>query len=156
MREKVKSLGLILAIAIAGITLPTSIMSFMDKPTHITEINNYYYNNTVIEQYNNTILIPMNRTVEIFHFYDIPDNTFVINKTYNIISDTIIQIGCNYSNFDIWIYRGSDIIFYKSNGGGIMLITTIVIAGFYRIEIMIRVSGVLPECMFYIEFIGDK
>jgi len=149
MRENIKSIGLILAIAIAGISLPTSIMSFMDKPTHITEINNYYYNNTVIEQYNN-------RTVEIFHFYDIPDNTFVINKTYTIISDTIIQIGCNYSNFDIWIYRGSDIIFYKSNGGGIMLITTIIIAGFYRIEIMLRVSGILPECMFYIEFIGDK
>ena len=57
MREKVKSIGLILAIAIAGISLPTRIISFMNKPTQITEINNYYYNNTTTIL-NNTIPEP--------------------------------------------------------------------------------------------------
>jgi len=54
MRENVKNVALILALIIAGVSLPTSIVSMMEKPTHITEINNYYYNNTVIEQSNNT------------------------------------------------------------------------------------------------------
>ena len=52
MRENVKNVGLILAIAIAGVSLPTSIISFTNKPTSlITEINNYYYNNTLSYPY---------------------------------------------------------------------------------------------------------
>jgi hypothetical protein len=44
MRENIKNVGLILAMIIAGVSLPTSIMAFTNKPTTpITEINNYYY-----------------------------------------------------------------------------------------------------------------
>ena len=64
MRENLKSAGLVLALVIAGVSLPTSIMSFTNKPTTpINETNNYYYNNTVIERYNNTIIVWINNTV---------------------------------------------------------------------------------------------
>jgi hypothetical protein len=68
---------LILAIAIAGVSLPTSIFSIMSKPTSlITEINNYYYNNTVIETYNNTIIERFNNTIIV-----IVNNTVIVNET---------------------------------------------------------------------------
>jgi hypothetical protein len=77
MRENIKSMGLILAIAIAGVSLPTSIISIMSKPaSHITEINNYYYNNTVIETYNNTIIERYNNTIIV-----IVNNTVIVNET---------------------------------------------------------------------------
>ena len=64
MRENIKIIGLILALIIAGVSLPTSIMSFTNKPTTpITEINNYYYNTTIIEQYNVTIIEQYNTTI---------------------------------------------------------------------------------------------
>ncbi len=62
MREKIKNVGLILALIIAGVSLPTSIMSFMEKPTCIAEINNYYYNSTIIERYNTTVIEQSNNT----------------------------------------------------------------------------------------------
>ena len=83
MRENIKSIGLIFAILVAGISLPTSIKSFMDKPTQITEINNYYYNNTVIETYNNTIIERYNNTIIVW-----VNNTVVVNET--IVEETPI------------------------------------------------------------------
>ncbi|MFX0105361.1 MAG: hypothetical protein ACFE75_07715 [Candidatus Hodarchaeota archaeon] len=63
MKDRVKNISLILAIVIAGISLPTSIVSFMDPPTTpIIEIYNYYYNNTIIEKYNQTIIEQSNYT----------------------------------------------------------------------------------------------
>ena len=92
MRENIKSVGLILAIAIASISLPTSIVSMMGKPSNTTEINNYYYNNTVIETYNNTIIETYNNTIiqtynnTIIERYNntiivIVNNTIIINET---------------------------------------------------------------------------
>ncbi|MFX0035169.1 MAG: hypothetical protein ACFE9I_05965 [Candidatus Hermodarchaeota archaeon] len=53
-----------MALVITGVSLPTSVISIMSKPTQpITEVNNYYYNNTVIERYNNTIIVWVNNTV---------------------------------------------------------------------------------------------
>ena len=54
MRENIKNVGLILALVIAGVSLPTSIISIMNKPTTpITETNNYYYNTTIVTGKNN-------------------------------------------------------------------------------------------------------
>ena len=61
--RKCKNAGLILALIIAGVSLPTSIISFTNKPTPITEIHNYYYNTTVIERYNTTIIEEHNTTI---------------------------------------------------------------------------------------------
>jgi hypothetical protein len=68
MRDNIKTGVLVLALVIAGVSLPTSIISMTRKPTPpITEVNNhyyyYYYNNTVIERYNNTIIVWVNNTV---------------------------------------------------------------------------------------------
>lgn len=77
MRENIKNVGLILALVIAGVSLPTSIVSMTSKPTiPITEINNYYYNNTVIETYNNTIIERYNNSIIV-----IVNNTVVVNDT---------------------------------------------------------------------------
>jgi hypothetical protein len=63
MKDRVKNIGLIFAVVISGISLPTSIVSFVDKPTApIIEIYNYYYNNTIIERYNQTIIEQVNNT----------------------------------------------------------------------------------------------
>ena len=63
MKDRVKNISMILAIVIAGISLPTSIVSFIDKPAApIIEIHNYYYNTTIIERYNQTIIEQSNNT----------------------------------------------------------------------------------------------
>lgn len=113
MRENIKNAGLILAIIIAGVSLPTSIISVMDKPiTPITEVNNYYYNNTVIERYNDTVIVWVNNTVvvneTVVDDYPIPDrskpieyHTFISNVSnpyyivkYNLSENDIYYIDC--------------------------------------------------------------
>jgi len=63
MNDRVKNISLIFAVVIAGISLPTSIISVMDKPRHVTETYNYYYNTTITEQYNTTIVEQYNTTI---------------------------------------------------------------------------------------------
>ncbi len=49
MREQFKNVGVVLALIIAGFSLPTSIMSLTSKAaTPITEVNNYYYYTIII------------------------------------------------------------------------------------------------------------
>lgn len=77
MRENIKNLSLILALILAGVSLPTSIISFSNKPgIPITEINNYHYNNTVVETFNNTTIERYNNTIIV-----IVNNTVVVNET---------------------------------------------------------------------------
>jgi len=117
MRENVKSVGLILALIIAGVSLPTSIMSFMEKPTHITEINNYYYNNTVIERYNTTIIERHNITMEYYHFGVVESQSWFLNITFDITNITIFifVISTNSSSLTdspwMWVYKDSAYIF---------------------------------------------
>jgi len=103
MREYIKNAGLILALIIAGVSLPTSIMSIMYKPTtQITEINNYYYNTTIIEQYNNTIVYNntifkyTNQTIEFYHFTNIADEAYFLNLSYDITKDSLFLITATY------------------------------------------------------------
>ena len=58
MRENIKSVGLILAIAIASVSLPIGIMGFNKDAT----INNYYTNN-YYNTNNNTTIINNNTTI---------------------------------------------------------------------------------------------
>lgn len=90
MRENIKNISLILAIVIAGVSLPTSIVSIIDKPNKLTTVNNYYnntvneqYNTTIIEQYNNTIIEQYNTTI-------INNNTIIYNNTI-INNNTITE-----------------------------------------------------------------
>lgn len=121
MRENIKNVGLILALIIAGVSLPTSIMSFMDKPTHITEINNYYYNTTIIERYNTTIIERYNTTIierynttmEYYHFGVVESQSWFFNITFDITNITILMfvISTNSSSLDdspwMWAYKDS-------------------------------------------------
>ncbi|KKK81048.1 hypothetical protein LCGC14_2817370 [marine sediment metagenome] len=143
-----KSIGLILAIIIAGISLPTSIVSFMNGPriVHETIIENHYYNqtlvvnntiieehyynetiieqynNTIIEQYNNTIVInntvyiPINRTMEYFHFSSVPANEFFFNVTFNLTDTTIVVFTVSSflvgTNPTMWMYKNGGTLGY--------------------------------------------
>ena len=109
MRENVKNVGLILALIIAGVSLPTSIMSFTNKPTTpITEINNYYYNNTVVERYNTTVIVWVNNTVVVNETVEepIPDRSKKIEEHYFRINTTHpIHILGNYTLSENEIYH---------------------------------------------------
>jgi len=92
MRENVKNVGLILALIIAGVSLPTSIMSLTNKPTTpITEINNYYYNTTIVEQYNTELIA-----------YPSVRNDFSFNSTY--LNETVSYIYNATSNYRLFVH----------------------------------------------------
>ena len=110
MRENIKNIGLILAIIIAGVSLPTSIISVMNKPRIIQEtiienhyynqtlvVNNtiieeYYYNETIIEEYNNTIIEYYNTTTIINNtIIEQYNNTIIINNTEYITKKRTIE-----------------------------------------------------------------
>ena len=127
--------GLIIALAIAGFTLPTSIISLMETPTTPTiVVNNYYYNNTIIEQHNstiieqynttiieyynetvyinNTIYIPINRTVDYYFCDDVQFQEWFLNITYDITNTTVIFITISSDNHpslfpQVWLYKDS-------------------------------------------------
>ena len=117
MKENIKNAGLILALIIAGASLPTSIMSFTSRPTTpITEIRNYYYNTTIIEQYNTTIieqynttiLVPLNHslnpTIETIDYYVFD----YVKYSYNFTCNDFFWYSWNYSKltgsyaFEMW------------------------------------------------------
>ena len=105
MRENIKNIGLILALIIAGVSLPASIISFMDKPTHTTEIHNYYYNTTTIEQYNTTIIEEDyygNNETEIFtlplqmwEFTDVENDEIFLTVNYTLDCKNWLYISGN-------------------------------------------------------------
>lgn len=152
MRENVKNVGLILALIIAGVSLPTSIMSFIYKPTTpITEINNYYYNTTIVEQYNNTIIEQYNTTIvynntvyefsnqslEFYHFTNIADEANFLNLTYDITKDSLFLIKATY----IRNQNHPKLTMFKDSIGivGIVDITLVSLfyvaeSGFYELE----------------------
>jgi len=84
MRENIKSVGLILAIAIAGVSLPVGIIGF-NKDANNYYTNNYYTtnNNTTIIN-NNTTIINNNNTYppEPEPDYTQPLRTSVRNNTF--------------------------------------------------------------------------
>ena len=105
MRDNIKNTVLVLALVIAGISLPTSIMSIMNKPTTpITEVNNYYYNNTVIERYNTTIIEQYNTTIVINNtIYEYPNSTMEIYhfKDFIFEMENSIILPTDFANFRI-------------------------------------------------------
>jgi len=107
MRDNIKNTVLVLALVIAGISLPTSIMSIMNKPTTpITEVNNYYYNNTVIERFNDTIIVN-NTIIEYYNTTTIVNNTIIeYYNTTTILNNTVII------NNTIYEFPNSTIEFY--------------------------------------------
>ncbi len=131
MSQNVKNIGLILALVIAGVSLPTSIISVMNRPTTpITEVNNYYYNNTIIERYNETIIeqynntivinnteyIPINRTIEYYHFAFVQPNDFFFNATFNITFGSVSFVVFTVSSFLLgtqptyWLYKNGGLL----------------------------------------------
>ena len=115
MRENIKSVGLILAIAIASISLPTSVISMMSKPpSNDTETNNYYYNTTIIEQYNTTIIERYNTTIiEQYNTTIIEQYNTTIIEQYNttIIEQYNTTIIEQYNTTIIEQYNNTIIIF---------------------------------------------
>ena len=116
MKENVRNAGLILALVIAGASLPTSIMSFTSRPTTpITEIHNYYYNTTIIEQYNTTIIERYNTTIIINNTIITPPpepeplidrSKLLENHTFTISSATPFYIlEYNISNHEILFFE---------------------------------------------------
>lgn len=118
--------GLIIALAIAGFTLPTSIMSMMETPTTpTTVVNNYYYNTTIVEQYNTTIIEQYNTTIieqynsTIVEQYN---NTIIYNNTvYGFTNQTIefyhftnVADGANFLNLSYSITEVCLIIIYET------------------------------------------
>lgn len=115
MRENIKSIGLILAIVVASISLPTSIISFMNKPTTpITEINNYYYEENY---YGNNETEIFTLPLQIWEFIDVEnDETFLtVNYTLDCknwlyisgnetLGDQLVQINIYFVN---WVNMGN-------------------------------------------------
>jgi len=110
MRENIKNVSLILAIIIAGVSLPTSIISFTNKPTApITEINNYYYTNNETEIFtlplqvwefigveNNDIFLTLNYTLDCKNWLYISGN--------ETLGDPLVQINIYLFN---WVNMGN-------------------------------------------------
>lgn len=121
MRDNIKNIGLILAIAIAGISLPIGIIGFTKDAT----INNYYTNNyyttnntTIIN--NSTTIINNNITaiepepityplirneIILEHTYQAELFNFTYNATYNHrFYYWIVKNDTNAVINDIWVY----------------------------------------------------
>ncbi len=118
MRENIKNVGLILAIVIAGVSLPTSIISIMNKPTTlITEVNNYYYNNTIIERYyyNETDSeLNINYTESTITFLNLTNNPeWFYNISYNLIKNykVFFDINNTFAINQIFCYIIPDYLF---------------------------------------------
>ena len=115
MRENIKSVGLILAIAIASVSLPIGIMGF-NKGT----INNYYTNNYYTTN-NNTTIINGNTTIDepelkplyvqdyttFFNLTDNPD--WFYDVSYNLTEGYEVFFKANSSD-----YFGSEIFIIQS------------------------------------------
>lgn len=112
MRENIKSIGLIFAIVVASISLPTSIISFMNTP--ITEINNYYYEENY---YGNNETEIFTLPLQIWEFIDVEnDETFLtVNYTLDCknwlyisgnetLGDQLVQINIYFVN---WVNMGN-------------------------------------------------
>ncbi|KKL22866.1 hypothetical protein LCGC14_2431110 [marine sediment metagenome] len=103
MREQFKNVGVVLALIIAGFSLPTSIMSLTSKAaTPITEVDNYYYyNNTVIERFNDTIIVIVNNTVivneTVVYEEPIQDRSKPVEEHYFRINSTNPHYIINYT-----------------------------------------------------------
>ncbi|KKL82792.1 hypothetical protein LCGC14_1981230 [marine sediment metagenome] len=97
--QKYQQIGFIIALVIAGVSLPTSIISLTREPTIINDyFNDAYYNQTYYNQtynyYNTTTIINNNTTIidaeddysrplEVFLNIEIP--TFFSSKKYEIL-----------------------------------------------------------------------
>lgn len=97
MRENIKSVGLILAIAIASVSLPIGIMGFNKDAT----INNYYTNNYYTTN-NNTTIINNNTTIINNNNTYIPETT---PKDFPLIQETMIFYECNDSYSFSYIFN---------------------------------------------------
>ncbi len=135
MRNKIKNIVLMLAITIAGVSLPTSILiSMMSKPTTpITEVNNYYYNNTVIERYNDTIITKPDERINYplmrddFHFNS-SDMEYFMVYIYNASKNNLLWVITNSSHisemnvyfyfYTLDMYKEGKLIPLRSNGMG--------------------------------------
>ena len=116
MRESIKTIGLILAIAVAAISLPTSIISIMNKPiTPITEINNYYYYEENYYENNESEIFTL--PLQVWEFIDVEnDDTFLtVNYTLDCknwlyisgnetLGDQLVQINIYFVN---WVNMGN-------------------------------------------------
>jgi hypothetical protein len=93
MRENIKNVGLILAIIIAGVSLPTSIMSFTNNPTTpITEINNYYYEENY---YGNNETEIFTVPLQIWEFIDVEQDETFFTVNYTIDCKNWLYISGN-------------------------------------------------------------
>ena len=102
MREKIVNIGLIIALIVAGVSLPTAIISFSREPT----VNNYYTDNFYYNQtyYNQTWYGDFPDPEP---FYPPETNTFVdlmgnpdwfYDSVYNLTGDYIIYWYINCSD----------------------------------------------------------
>jgi len=94
MRESIKSIGLILAIVVAGISLSASIISFMNKsPTPTTEINNYYYYEENYYGNNETenFILPL----QVWKFIDVENDDIFLTVNYTLDCKNWLYISGN-------------------------------------------------------------
>ena len=83
MRENIKSIGMIIALIIAGVSLPIGIMGFNTQPiTYNYYTNNYYTNSTTTIINNNSTTIINNNGTILEHNYTQPLRTEIIDNSF--------------------------------------------------------------------------
>ncbi|NVM36374.1 MAG: hypothetical protein HWN81_12320 [Candidatus Lokiarchaeota archaeon] len=113
MREKTQNIGLIVAIIVAGVSLPTAIISFSREPTvNNYYTNNYYYNQAYYNQtyYQNNETAPIEGRIDypLVRYDFISNNSYLgVNKThiYDAGRDTFLQLVmiCNNTECQVLI-----------------------------------------------------
>lgn len=107
-----KNLGLIIGfLTIFSMALTPTVLLINQKPKIIYEtvIEQYYNNNTVI--INNTEYLPINRTIEYYHFASVQPNDFFFNATFNITFGSVSFVVFTVNSFlrgtqpTYWLYK---------------------------------------------------
>lgn len=163
MRENIKSIGIILAIVVASISLPTSIISFMNTP--ITEINNYYYEENY---YGNNETEIFTLPLQIWEFIDVEnDETFLtVNYTLDCknwlyisgnetLGDQLVQINIYFVN---WVNMGNNRLEaqFELNSASYITSWSPKVSGEYMITFTSYDGGPTRDLKIYFEIvIGD-
>lgn len=103
-RKNYQQIGLVIALIVAGVSLPTAIVSSMNKPTIINNYYNTYYNETYYEEN----YYGGNETQEEKYNYPLIREDFSFNSTHSIEYRTYIYNASNINK--LWVFRNqSDI-----------------------------------------------
>ena len=117
MRENIKNISLILAVIIAGISLPTALISMSKNPTIINNYTeNYYFNQTYYYGGNETEIIEIDytRPLEVFEYTNLTINEYFADLSYNLTNMNTIYIASNitYDSFRVYFVLDSMIDYF--------------------------------------------